>query len=146
MAALWIWHNPALFDAAVAADWLHWLEHALFFGTALLFWRAVIKAASGREAAAAALIACFMTLLQSGLLSALLSFARQALYRSPTPLPWGMSPLEDQQLAGAIMSLPMCAIYLLAGLAMAFRLLTPPRSERVARPKVGGSEALDTNR
>jgi putative membrane protein len=145
MAALWIWHNPTLFDAAVAANWLHWLEHVLFFGTALLFWRAVIKAASGREAAAAALIACFMTLLQSGLLSALLSFARQALYRSPAPLSWGMSPLEDQQLAGAIMSLPMCAIYLLAGLAMAFRLLTPPRSERVPQPKVGSSEALDTN-
>jgi cytochrome c oxidase assembly factor CtaG len=145
MATLWIWHSPALFDAAVASDWLHWLEHLLFFATALLFWRAVIKAASGREAAAAALIACFMTLLQSGLLSALLSFARQALYRTREPASWGMSPLEDQQLAGAIMSLPMCAIYLLAGLAMAFRLLTPPGSERSARRKVGGSEALDAN-
>jgi putative membrane protein len=145
MATLWIWHSPTLFDAAVSADWLHWLEHVLFFGTALLFWRAVIKASSGREAAAAALIACFLTLLQSGLLSALLSFARQALYQTPEPVAWGMSPLEDQQLAGAIMSLPMCAIYLGAGLAMALRLLTPPALERAARSRVGASEALKTS-
>lgn len=135
MAALWVWHSPMLFDAAVASDALHWLEHVLFFGTALLFWRAVIKAHSGREAAAAALIACFITLLQSGLLSALLSFAREALYHAPDTMDWGLTALEDQQLAGAIMSLPMCAIYLAAGLVMALRLLTPG-AERTRRSPV----------
>jgi len=130
MATLWIWHSPTLFDAALASERLHWLEHVLFFGTALLFWRAVIKAHSGREAAAAALIACFITLLQSGLLSALLSFAREALYHAPDTGNWGLTALEDQQLAGAIMSLPMCAIYLMAGLIMALRLLTPAGRER----------------
>jgi cytochrome c oxidase assembly factor CtaG len=130
MATLWIWHSPTLFDAALASDRLHWLEHVLFFGTALLFWRGVIKARSGREGAAAALIACFVTLLQSGLLSALLSFAREALYHAPDTASWGLSALEDQQLAGAIMSLPMCGIYLVTGLLMAFRLVTPPGRER----------------
>jgi cytochrome c oxidase assembly factor CtaG len=135
-----------LFDAAVASDRLHWLEHVLFFGTALLFWRAVIKAHSGREAAAAALIASFITLLQSGLLSALLSFAREALYRSPHTMDWGLTALEDQQLAGAIMSLPMCAIYLLAGLIMALRLLTPPGPERTHRSPVAPSNFLKPSR
>ena len=41
MATLWVWHSPMLFDAAVASDRLHWLEHVMFFGTALLFWRAI---------------------------------------------------------------------------------------------------------
>lgn len=142
MATLWIWHSPTLFDAAVASDRLHWLEHALFFGTALLFWRAVIRALSGRQAAAAAIIACFVTLLQSGLLSALLSFARVALYRGPDTSVWGMTALEDQQLAGAMMSLPMCAIYLFAGLLLALRLLTPPGSERTRRSLVAPSDIL----
>lgn len=145
MAALWIWHSPMLFDAAVASDALHWLEHVLFFGTALLFWRAVIKAHSGREAAAAALIACFITLLQSGLLSALLSFAREALYKAPNTMEWGLTALEDQQLAGAIMSLPMCGIYLAAGLIMALRLLTP-RAERTGRSPVAPTDALKPSR
>ncbi len=141
MATLWIWHSPALFDAALASDLVHWLEHVLFFGTALLFWRGVIKARSGREAAAGALIACFITLLQSGLLSALLSFAREALYHTPDTANWGLTALEDQQLAGAIMSLPMCGIYLLTGLAMAFRLLTP-LGERSGRLPVAPSSLL----
>ncbi|WP_166802456.1 cytochrome c oxidase assembly protein [Microvirga pakistanensis] len=146
MATLWVWHSPMLFDAAVASDGLHWLEHVLFFGTALLFWRAIIKAHSGREAAAAALIACFITLLQSGLLSALLSFAREALYHAPDTTDWGLTALEDQQLAGAIMSLPMCALYLAAGLIMALRLLTPRGSERVRPSPVAMTDVLKPSR
>jgi cytochrome c oxidase assembly factor CtaG len=142
MATLWIWHSPTLFDAAVASDRLHWLEHALFFGTALLFWRGTIKARSGREGAAAAMIACFITLLQSGLMSALLSFARTALYHTPETANWGLSALEDQQLAGAIMSLPMCGIYLVAGLIMALRLVTPSGRERRTHPSVASSNLL----
>ncbi len=145
MATLWVWHSPMLFDAAVASDRLHWLEHVMFFGTALLFWRAVIKAHSGREAAAAALIASFITLLQSGLLSALLSFAREALYHAPDTMDWGLTALEDQQLAGAIMSLPMCAIYLAAGLIMALRLLTPG-TERTRRSPVAPTDVLKPSR
>jgi len=145
MATLWVWHSPMLFDAAVASDALHWLEHVLFFGTALVFWRAVIKAHSGREAAAAALIACFITLLQSGLLSALLSFAREALYHAPSTMEWGLTALEDQQLAGAIMSLPMCGIYLAAGLIMALRLLTPG-TERTRRSPVAPTDVLKPSR
>jgi cytochrome c oxidase assembly factor CtaG len=146
MATLWIWHSPMLFDAAVASERLHWLEHVLFFGTALLFWRAVIRAHSGREAAAAALIACFITLLQSGLLSALLSFAREALYHAPDTMDWGLTTLEDQQLAGAIMSLPMCAIYLAAGLIMALRLLTPRGSEWARSSPVATTDILKPSR
>jgi cytochrome c oxidase assembly factor CtaG len=143
MAVLWVWHSPMLFDAAVASDFIHWTEHAMFFGTALLFWRAVIRASSGREAAAAALIACFVTLMQSGLLSALLSFAREALYNAPHTGDWGLTALEDQQLAGAIMSLPMCGIYLLTGLGLALRLLTPPWTERRAGLPVATSNTLN---
>jgi putative membrane protein len=146
MATLWIWHSPMLFDAAVASDNLHWLEHIMFFGTALLFWRAVIKAYSGREAAAAALIACFITLLQSGFLSALLSFAREALYHAGDTSKWHLTALEDQQLAGAIMSLPMCAIYLAAGLIMALRLLMPPGAERTQGLPVASENLLKPTR
>jgi putative membrane protein len=47
--ALWVWHAPGLFDAAVGREWLHTLEHASFFGTALLFWRAILDARSGER-------------------------------------------------------------------------------------------------
>ena len=41
--ALWIWHVPALFDATLENAWIHALQHACFFGTALLFWWAIIN-------------------------------------------------------------------------------------------------------
>jgi putative membrane protein len=47
--ALWAWHAPGAFDAALANGWLHALEHASFFGTALLFWRALGNARSARQ-------------------------------------------------------------------------------------------------
>jgi cytochrome c oxidase assembly factor CtaG len=37
-AALWVWHAPKLFDAAVESEWVHAAQHISFLGTALLFW------------------------------------------------------------------------------------------------------------
>ena len=114
-AALWIWHLPALFQAALASELLHAVEHGCFFGTALLFWRALAPA--GRRARlsyGAGVLYVFAGGVQSGLLGALMTFA---------PAPWypayaaraalrGLTPLEDQQLAGLIMWVPAGLIYL----------------------------------
>ena len=37
-AAIWLWHVPALFEAALAQGVLHYLQHASFLGSGLLFW------------------------------------------------------------------------------------------------------------
>ena len=123
---LWIWHAPALFDAAVEREWLHTLEHACFFGTALLFWRAVLDARSG-ERIGLALAAAFATLMHSGLLGGLITMARRPLYGWYEGLtqPWGLTALEDQQLAGLLMWVPMGLVYFGACLGLAARLVTP---------------------
>jgi putative membrane protein len=123
--ALWIWHAPALFDAAVEREWLHTLEHASFFGTALLFWRAILDARSGTRAGTA-LAAAFATLMHGGLLGGLITMAPRPLYGSyvqRTEL-WGMTALEDQQLAGLLMWVPMGVVYFGACLTLAARLVT----------------------
>src|SRR6185437_13380305 len=40
--ALWLWHAPALFDAALRSDFIHAMQHISFFATALLFWWALV--------------------------------------------------------------------------------------------------------
>lgn len=35
---IWVWHVPALFDAALANPAVHTLQHLTFLGTALVFW------------------------------------------------------------------------------------------------------------
>jgi putative membrane protein len=125
--ALWGWHAPGAFDAAVASYGVHLLEHVCFFGTALLFWKAILDARSqGR--AVPALGAAFATLMHGGLLGALITLAPLPLYAwyHDRTVPWGLNPLEDQQLAGLIMWVPMGTVYLGACLALANRLLPLP--------------------
>ncbi|GEO14835.1 cytochrome c oxidase assembly protein [Microvirga aerophila] len=120
-AALWIWHAPALYEAALADPWLHWLQHVSFFGTALLFWRALLQGPERERAYGAAVFYLFATSLHTEFLGILLAIARQPIYPAQTGSApeWGLSPLEDQQLAGLVMWIPAGLVYAGAALALA---------------------------
>jgi putative membrane protein len=124
--ALWLWHAPGLFDAALEREWLHTLEHASFFGTALLFWQAILDPRSG-ERIGWALAAAFATLMHGGLLGGLVTMAPRPLYGwyAGRTEPWGLTALEDQQLAGLLMWVPMGIVYFGACLMLAARLVMP---------------------
>jgi putative membrane protein len=139
---LWLWHAPALFEAAVGYPWLHALEHTCFFGTALLFWRAVLDARTSRRAGPA-LIAAFVTFMHSGLLGGLITLAPYPLYpayvgRSTV---WDLTALDDQQLAGLLMWVPLGLPYLTAGLLLASRLVCGHRDEAAVRGTIALSSS-----
>jgi putative membrane protein len=115
--AIWGWHVPALFDAAVSNPLLHRLQHFSFFITAVFFWWSVLWR-SGRGPAAWYL---FATMMHTGILGALMALAPRVLYTAQTQAAqsWGMTPLEDQQLAGIVMWIPAGTIYAGATLTMA---------------------------
>jgi putative membrane protein len=119
--ALWSWHVPALFDAALASERLHWLQHLSFFVTALLFWWSLLRGRARERGYGAAVLYLFATSLHSGFLGILLALARQPLYpaQTRTSPEWGLTPLEDQQLAGLIMWVPAGLVYAAAALALA---------------------------
>lgn len=110
-AALWVWHVPRLFDAGLAANGVHALQHASFFLSALLFWWAVIRRVHSGTAA----LYILTTIIHSGALAALLTFAPAPLYRD--------TALGEQQLGGLIMWVPAAYALLLAGLVAFNRLL-----------------------
>jgi putative membrane protein len=118
--AFWVWHAPGPYAAALSNDAVYWLMQATLFGSALVFWRAVRSA--GGMAAAGALLA---TMMQMGLLGALITFSAEPLYAPHlgSTAAWGLSPLADQQLAGLIMWAPMAGVYLLAALVLVGRSL-----------------------
>lgn len=119
-AILWAWHIPALYAAALASDAMYWLMQGSLLGSAIVFW-ALVRQASVATAVAALLA----NMVQMGLLGALITFASAPLYAPhfTTTAPWGLSPLEDQQLAGLIMWAPAAALYLAAALLVAGRWL-----------------------
>ncbi|HEX2152544.1 MAG TPA: cytochrome c oxidase assembly protein [Acidimicrobiia bacterium] len=132
VATLWFWHAAGPYDAAVGNEVIHVVEHASFLVTALLFWRAVVGGtASGRVTNGLGFMLLFTMALQSIFLSALLTFAGTpwySAYRSTTE-PWGLSPLEDQQLAGVIMWIPAGMVYVGAALALLVAWLRSTETE-----------------
>jgi putative membrane protein len=122
--AMWVWHAPLLFDAAVHDDRVHIAQHLSFFIPAMWFWNAVLEARSIRRAAMAA-AAAFATFMHTGLLGGLLTMAPEPLYvayigRTDA---WGLSALADQQLAGVLMWVPLGVPYVAAGLSLVSRVL-----------------------
>ncbi|WP_051330054.1 cytochrome c oxidase assembly protein [Niveispirillum irakense] len=127
---LWGWHAPPLFDAALLNDPLHELEHACFLLAGLLFWWALLRPGRDVLASLQGAGAALVTLIHSGMLGALLTLAPVPLYASYVGQSelWGLTVLEDQQLAGLVMWVPMGFVYLGAGLALAAPALGGRRS------------------
>ena len=131
--AIWLWHAPALFEATLRSDLVHTLQHMSFLGTGLLFWWALLRGRVGRVGMPAAVLYLFTTSVHTTVLGALLTFSSRAWYPlyAPATAAWGLTPLEDQQLAGLIMWVPANLSYLIAALAIASAWLKDP-APRVA--------------
>jgi cytochrome c oxidase assembly factor CtaG len=132
-AALWIWHVPFLYEAALRNDGIHRLQHVCFVVTACLFWWALVHGRYGRVGYGVGVLYVFLTAIHTGALGALLTFSSRVLYplyaaRGRT---LGVDPLEDQRLAGLIMWIPFGIVFLVIGLALFAAWLG--ESERRAR-------------
>jgi cytochrome c oxidase assembly factor CtaG len=136
-AALWGWHAPVFFEAALARPGIHTLQHASFLASALLFWWTVFGNPLRREQNAHAMLSLFTTMVHTGALGALLTLSPGLWYPSyiESTSALGFDPLQDQQLGGLVMWVPGGLAYLAGGLAVGMRWLTrraTPRSDMPA--------------
>jgi putative membrane protein len=118
VGVLWAWHLPGLYQAALGDALVHAAEHASFLGSGWLFWWTVLGTGHGRLNAGAGVLYLFTASLAGGVLGVLMTFAPAAwypAYAASAPV-WGLSGLEDQQVAGLIMWIPAGLVYLAAGL------------------------------
>ena len=148
VVAFWAWHVPALYDVALRSDLWHHVEHACFFVTALLFWHPVILAWPARRAWPrwGMIVYLLLAEAQATLLSAILTFSDRVIYpvyAAGAGLR-GLSPLEDQALAGVIMWVPGSLAFTLALLWLVLQALGPqPRMP--ARAAAATTTATATN-
>lgn len=130
--ALWVWHLPALYDYALEHEGAHVVQHLCFFGTATLFWWGITHGQHGRSGYGAAIVYIFATALHGGVLGALMTFAPRVWY-----VPYlahhdgGLTPLEDQQLAGLLMWVPASLTFVAAALVLFAAWLR--QSDRLSR-------------
>jgi cytochrome c oxidase assembly factor CtaG len=124
--AMWAWHAPALFDAALDHRWVHIAQHASFILTSLPFWRAMLHP-RGRGHGYGVSAAClFITSLIGGALGALMAFSTSPWYAGYAAMGMtgiGLDAATDQQLAGLLMWIPGGVIHAGAAVAMLYRWL-----------------------
>jgi putative membrane protein len=127
IGTMWLWHLPALYNAALAHEGIHIVEHLTFLGSATIFWWPVVAPLPERRLAPlASMLYLFAALVAGAVLGIILTFAAPGLYPiylHPNDtlgiLPllrdgWGLSPAADQQLGGLLMWVAGGLVYIWA--------------------------------
>jgi putative membrane protein len=132
-ATLVAWHIPAAYDATLHSQFVHALEHAMFFGTALLFWTRVIDSPPWRSPLAEVprVIYGGLAMLVSWMLAITFAVSTAPIYApyaEEASRPGGLTALADQQLAAGVMWVPGSIPLTIAMLFIVYRWLQPKRS------------------
>jgi cytochrome c oxidase assembly factor CtaG len=134
VTATWAWHLPATFQLALRSDPWHFVEHACFFTTALMFWYPVVQPWPSVSLWPRWAMLPYLLLAdgQNTILSALFIFSGRLLYPyyATTPRIAGFSPMGDQVVAGAIMWVPGSLFYLVPAALITLEMLAPQNLSR----------------
>jgi cytochrome c oxidase assembly factor CtaG len=121
------WHLPVLYELALRSDFWHNAQHICFLGTGLLFWWPVVQPWPSRLRWPRWTMIPYLLIadIQNTALSAFLIFSERVLYPTYAAVPrlWGISVLDDQAAAGAIMWVPGSLIFLIPVAILVIRWL-----------------------
>lgn len=129
-AALWLWHLPSLFDLALKSEGWHAVQHLCFFVPALFFWSAMLSPRRSPWTAAALL---FVTSMVTGALGAFMALSESPWYAPYAAMglaAFGLTPAQDQQLAGVLMWVPGGLFHAIVAIAMLAPALRTPAARR----------------
>lgn len=140
------WHLPVAFELGVRSDWMHTLEDGCFLLAGLLFWWPVVRHSPTaiRSPQWSIALYLFMATLPCDILSAFLVFCNRLAYPyylSRTQL-FRLSPLQDQECAGALMWVWVTFAYLIPAVVITMQILSPmsmhtQRAAQAAWPELG---------
>jgi putative membrane protein len=120
VGAMWLWHIPVLYDAALHHAGIHVLEHLCFAGAGTLYWWHILSPIRSRMRLGGMGPVAYMasTKVLVGFLGLALAFLPELLYDyGPGGSRWGLTPLDDQHVAGLFMGLEQSIIM---GIALAY--------------------------
>jgi len=139
--SMWIWHIPALYDAAASNDAVHVLEHICFLSAGLLYWWHLLGPIRTRLQTGGLGPVGYMvsTKILVGILGIILTFAPDALYAFYIDQPnfWGLTPTDDQAVAGLIMALEQSIVMGIALVWLFVKMINESEREEQRRERYG---------
>jgi len=133
VGTLIVWHIPSVFILGLRSQIWHGAEQASFLLTGLLFWWPVVRPlpVGWKWPESSILLYLFLATLPCDILSGFLVFCDRVVYPVflSSSRSFGLSALEDQQCAGALMWTCVTVVYLIAGAVFTAHLLSPHRPE-----------------
>jgi len=139
-ALLYFWHLPPLYEAAIRHPLVHALEHISFFTAGCLVWWPLIQPVPMRYRLAG--IATFGYILAAklglGMLGLYLTWSKSVAYGYYETVPriWNLSPIEDQNVGGAIMMLEQSLVLVTAFCILFVRMLIQSEEEERRRERL----------
>lgn len=123
---IWLLHAPPAYAVVLTDPVIHVAATYALVTVALAWFLVIFSQARSQPGKVAASV--FLTMVHTGLLGAILTFAPDLLYplQADGATTWGLAPLADQQLAGLIMWVVGNLAYLAIGLAIVLRGLNLP--------------------
>jgi cytochrome c oxidase assembly factor CtaG len=140
VGGMWIWHVPALYDAALRHPALHVFEHVTFISAGLLYWWHLLSPIRSRMRLGGMGPVAYMagTKLLVGLLGIVITFAPSTLYGFYKGRYWGLSIGDDQALAGLLMALEQSLVMGIALAAIFVRMLGESERETQRAERYAG--------
>lgn len=133
---MWFWHIPRMYDLALQHEGLHIAEHMMYMGGAVIGWYPVFGQYGHIESLPVILMYLLASMFACTALAALIALSPRLLYTfyGDASLTYGLIPLTDQQIGGAIMWLPGDMIYMgiIAGLFYRLLNIQDAEIERIA--------------
>jgi putative membrane protein len=131
------WHTPSLFQLGLRSEGWHAVEHASFLGSGLMFWWPVVQPwpSTPKWPRWSVPLYLFGATLPCDGLSAFLAFSDRVVYPAylAAPQHFGLSALQDQECAGALMWVCVTIAYVIPAAIVTAKLLSPS-TEDLATP------------
>jgi putative membrane protein len=140
LIVMYVWHVPALYDAAAEYAFVHLIEHASFFAAGVALWWPLIQPVPMRHRLTGMQPLGYVAGAKAGLaaLGLYLAWSTSALYPyyEQTPRIWGLTPVEDQNVGGVIMMVEQSFTLVLVMVALFVRMLAASEEEQRRRERL----------
>jgi cytochrome c oxidase assembly factor CtaG len=145
LGLVYLWHIPALYDAALRNPAVHGLEHVCFFVAGIAVWWPLIQPVPMRRRLTGLWTFAYIAAAKAGLAALGLYLVWSSTvaypYYETVPRIWGLSAIEDQNVGGAIMMVEQSIVLVLAFVVLFVRMLRQSEEEELRRERLEDAAA-----